>query len=123
MLLIWNPDGWGEMARLIGEQSYISWIFFVMFVAVAGLGLMNLLTAVFVEALMEQTKMHERRVKWQKEQDRTNTLAQVSEAFQEFDADENGTLDSQELAGVIISMHLVSAGLLFEWTGTGDAAG
>ena len=123
MLLIWNPDGWGEMARLIGEQSYISWIFFVMFVAVAGLGLMNLLTAVFVEALMEQTKMHERRVKWQKEQDRTNTLAQVSEAFQEFDADENGTLDSQELTGVIISIHLVSAGLPFEWTGTGDAAG
>ena len=56
------------MARLIGENNATAWIFFVPFVALAGLGLMNLLTAVFVEALMEQTKAHAQKLKWQKEQ-------------------------------------------------------
>ena len=47
-------DSWGDMARTIAEQSHAAWIYFVMFVSFAGLGLMNLLTAVFVEALIEQ---------------------------------------------------------------------
>ena len=49
-------DSWGDMARTIAEQSHAAWIYFVMFVSFAGLGLMNLLTAVFVEALIEQVQ-------------------------------------------------------------------
>ena len=51
-------DSWGDMARTIAEQSHAAWIYFVMFVSFAGLGLMNLLTAVFVEALIEQVLGH-----------------------------------------------------------------
>ena len=51
---IMTLDSWGDIARTLGDESNAAWLYFVLFVSFAGLGLMNLLTAVFVEALIEQ---------------------------------------------------------------------
>ena len=94
-------DSWGEIAMTIGEVRPGVYIFFVVFVAFFTIGLMNLLTAVFVEALLEQTSELDKREKREQAKERTEMLLAISHAFSEFDINGDGIIDEEEMAGVI----------------------
>jgi len=111
---VMTMDSWSDMARVIGVQHEAAWIYFVIFVALAGLGMMNLLTAVFVEALLEQTASHERKTRAMKEANRQEALNLVANAFAAFDEDGNGVLDAEELAKVKEALDTIEARKMFE---------
>merc|ERR1711871_65995 len=49
-------DDWGKVTRPVGEVFPSSWVYWVAFCILGSLGLMNLITAIFIEALLEQTQ-------------------------------------------------------------------
>lgn len=117
LMQVMTLDSWGDMARIIGQQQPAAWVFFISFMLLTGLGMMNLLTAVFVEALLEQTAMHERKAKSTKDTKRKEALTLVAEAFTAFDEDGNGVLDAEELANVNKSLDTAEARKTFETLG------
>jgi len=53
-------DSWTSgIARPVGDIAPLAWLFFLPFVLLCSLGLLNLLTAVFVDSLQEANRMNE----------------------------------------------------------------
>jgi len=117
LLQIMTMDSWGGISSTTGSQYPAARVFFVAFVSLAGLGMMNLLTAVFVEALLLQTAKHEGNVRFKKEANRKEALALVAQAFTTFDEDGNGVLDQAELTKVNESLDTAEARTTFEMLG------
>jgi len=106
-------DSWAEIALTMGEVHGSSYIFFVVLVAFFTIGMMNLLTAVFVEALLEQTKEYERGAKRMQMKERQETLGKLSKALEEFDTDNDGTIDRSELTELFDMLDQPEAQKLF----------
>ncbi len=49
-------DNWAAIVRPIGDRMPIAWVFFLLWIAIAAVGLLNLLTAVFIDALTDLNK-------------------------------------------------------------------
>jgi len=95
---ILTMDGWAStMAWPIGEEHPYSWAFFVGFVLLGSFGLLNLLTGVFIEALMEITRANDIDKAKALAKQRANLITLIASAFKETDEDCGGTLDQDEL--------------------------
>ena len=89
-------DSWASM--IAWEINTVpAWLFFIFFVVLGSFGLLNLLTGVFIESLLEMTRAQNEEEMVKKEQQRKQLISLISSAFQETDIDGGGTLDPSEL--------------------------
>lgn len=92
-------DDWSIITRDISETGSqpLIWVFVIMWLVLAAIALLNLLTAVFIEALTDSTnkgKIEERELLMQL---RKELLLTITDLFHKFDTDDSGTLSMEEL--------------------------
>lgn len=95
-------DSWmSGITRPIGDVYVMAIPFFMIFCFLAALGILNLLTAIFVESLAElsQNNSTERALLAQEEREQMVELVKLT--FCKLDEDRSGTLDGEEVARVI----------------------
>lgn len=97
-------DDWANVMRPIGETMPWSWLYTMTFVAIGSLGLMNLITAVFIEELMTQTRLANRRKEEAGIRDKEEKLALCREAIKDFDNNKDGKLSPVELRQVLTEL-------------------
>jgi len=84
--------------RPIGEARPAAWLFFFTFMLIVTIGLLELLTAVFIESLLEEKKLQDQKTASSKTKLRSDIHKLLSGLFDTFDSDGNATLDLAEMA-------------------------
>ena len=74
-----------------------AWIYFLTFIVVVSIGVMELMTSLFIDSLMEEKKRVEKRHVAEKETRRKEVQLLIRGLFDAFDEDQSMTLDKQEL--------------------------
>lgn len=97
---------WVEPTRAIGEYYQTAWPFFIAFLFFAGIGVLNLFTAIYVDRLQQLTKKQEQDAATEKVKRRNELEMELSEMFEIIDQDSSGTLDQDELKN---ALHLIDA--------------
>jgi len=77
------------------------WLIFLLFGATVSLGLLNLLTAVFIDSLLEENKRADQEKKTQMRQQKGDMIKLLESLFEVFDQDKDKTLDVRELIQVV----------------------
>jgi len=91
-------DSWASgIAWPIGEEQPFAWAFFITFILLGAFGLLNLLTGVFIEALMEITRRNDIDAQEALQRQRRGLIQIVAGAFKQTDEDGGGSLDQDEL--------------------------
>jgi len=99
---IMTLDDWAKITRPIGETLPWAWIFFTAFVLLGSLGLMNLITAVFIEALLEQTGAAAARKAEVKRRRAAKKVLIVEDTIRDFMGDNHGRLlDAPKLTTIL----------------------
>jgi len=88
---------WVEPTRAVGEYYHASWPFFVGFLFFAGIGVLNLFTAIYVDRLQQLTKQQEIADEELKMVRREELELELMDMFEIIDADHSGTVDENEL--------------------------
>lgn len=97
-------DGWyTSIAAPIDEIIPGSFVFFIIFAVICGLGILNLLTAVFIDSIaamqqkgvLQKVKLNERKV--------SLMAALMKEVFERCDTDGTGQLDKKEMQAALAS--------------------
>lgn len=100
MFQVLTLDGWAsEVLIPLAKTCPEAWAFFVPFVLFISFGLLNLLTGVFIEALMSITQRDHEQHLAEQERRLSDLLELVSEAFVECDKDGGNLLDLVEMLG------------------------
>jgi len=94
-------DDWANVMRPVGNSMPWSWLYTMIFVMVGSLGLMNLITAVFIEELMTQTRLANKRKEESTVLEKEQKLAMCREAIKDFDNNKDGKLSPEELRDVL----------------------
>jgi len=98
MFQIMTLDSWAsQIARPVGAVYPGSQIFFMIFVLVGSLGLLNLLTAIFIDSLNTLNKEGAMEELSRKDDNKKLLLAALKQVFEECDADDSGELDKDEM--------------------------
>jgi len=91
-------DSWAsDITWHLSDEQPWAWAFMTFWMLLGSMGLLNLLTGVFIEALMEITKKNDFDALEALQQQRKHLITLVGGAFRQTDMDEGGTLDSSEL--------------------------
>lgn len=108
LLQVMTGDSWASMvARPVLKVQPQMWVFFVLFVAVAMMVLLNLITAVIVDNALEISKEdHEMKLRALKDAEAAARLA-LTKLFVELDEDGSGLLDRDEYNAAIRDPKLV----------------
>jgi len=104
---------WVEPTRAVAEFYPAAWPFFVFFLFFAGIGVLNLFTAIYVDRLQQLTQEDENVRAEQKLARRLELELELSDMFAIMDADDSGTLDEGELKTALD---------LFDTKATGETA-
>jgi len=103
MFQIMTLDSWAStIVRPVGEVYPGSQLFFLVFVLIGSLGLLNLLTAIFIDSLNTLNKEGAIEEEQRKDDNRKLLLAALTQVFQECDEDKSGELDRDEMQ---VAMH------------------
>jgi len=94
-------DDWAPMYRPIASVYPWAWLYMGAFAPIGALGLMNLITAVFIEALMDETRDARRREDELHRATRAAKIAICYETIKSFDLNNDGRLDENEIAAVL----------------------
>ena len=86
-----------SLQRAIGEIYPVAWIFFVIFMVVLSIGMMELMTSLFIESLLEEKRKMEKLQTEEKLFARKKVEDLLAALFSNFDDDDNGELDEDEL--------------------------
>jgi len=97
LIQIMTYDNWAEIVRPIGDIYPAAWIFFLFWLAIAAIGLLNLLTAVFIDALTELSKHSVEKKRKEFMEKRVGVVKWISGLFHRFDTDQSGDLDKSEV--------------------------
>ena len=92
---------WVEPTRAVAEYYPAAWPFFVFFLFFAGIGVLNLFTAIYVDRLQQLTQEDESMRAEQKLSRRRDLEQELSDVFASFDLDDSGTLDEDELKNAL----------------------
>ena len=84
----------------------MGFFFFIFFVILAALGLLNLLTAIFIETLAALSSEHGLAQMNERKALKEKVKTFVEDTFNTYDANKSGTLDSHELE--VASHHVIS---------------
>lgn len=97
LLQICTGDSWASaIARPLLKESPDLWLFFVSYVAVASLVLMNLVTAVIVENAIQMTRDDEEQRLHEMKQQKDKELANLRKIFVTLDRDQSGEITGDE---------------------------
>jgi len=95
-------DSWySSIGRPIGKVYPGAQLFFAAYVLVASFGLMNLLTAIFIDSLNVMNKEGAYEEQQEKEEQKKLLLAAMEQVFTEYDRDKSGELDKKEMADAL----------------------
>jgi len=95
-----GPDS-DSHPRAVTDIYPAAWIFFIAFVIIVALGLLNLLTGVFIQSLMAITEEANIEEKHEMIANKRKILKTIGALFKEFDKDDGGTLDEDELPALL----------------------
>jgi len=89
---IMTLDDWAnDFAKPIGDVYPLAWVFFLFFILVVSLGLLNLLTGVFLKALLDITEENKKAETERLSKAKKELLKVISAVFYEFDEDGGST--------------------------------
>lgn len=98
-------DDWAPLYRPIGDELPLAWIYVLIFAPIGSLGLMNLITGVFIEALMDATRLERNKEEDAIRQQRAVLISSCHQTIREFveacDVDGDGKLGQDEIANVL----------------------
>jgi len=94
-------DDWAPLYRPVAIVFPSAWFYMGFFAPVGALGLMNLITAVFIEALMDETRETRRREDELSRSTRAAKIAICYETIKSFDLNNDGRLDESEISAVL----------------------
>jgi len=98
-------DDWAPLYRPIGDVLPMAWVYMGFFAPIGSLGLMNLITAVFIEALMDETRAQRNKDDDIIRQQRAQMIGECHQTIREFveahDYDEDGLLGEAEINTVL----------------------
>jgi len=97
LLQIMTGDSWASgIARPVMRFQPYVWVFFILYVAVAMLVMLNLVTAVIVENALDISKQDERQKLIDLQQNKKNQIASIKRIFAALDVDGSGAIDESE---------------------------
>jgi len=118
LLQIMTFDSWvSQISRPVGQIRPAAWFFFTPFLMVVSLGMLNLLTAVFIDSLLEENKKRDKKNNEKLKERRTEMIAILEGMFYTFDKDNNGELDNEEVAKLTKFLEHDDSRRLFETAG------
>jgi len=91
-------DSWTSVARPLMAEQVWSIFFFIIFITISNILLMNLITSVIVSQAFENGKKDKAEQLAELEVDREKALREVREMFTDLDEDGNGFLSREEMA-------------------------
>jgi len=97
LIAFYTYDSSMAVQRVIGEVYPWAWIFFLVFMVVVSIGVMELMTSLFIDSLMEEKKRVESKQADEKDRRRKEVQALIKGLFEAFDEDKSETLDKNEL--------------------------
>jgi len=98
LLQIMTLDSWcSSVTRTFLDKFPYTCILTVVFMTIGGLGLMNLLAAVYVDKLIQITSQKQAKEEYQKMLEKQNMAQKLGSLFAKFDDDANGVLTENEL--------------------------
>jgi len=90
-------DNASTIQRAIGNHTPSAWVFFFFFMIIISIGMMELMTSLFIDSLLEEKRKMEMKETREKKIQRTQVEDLMAGLFAQFDADDNGELDKEEL--------------------------
>jgi hypothetical protein len=97
LMQVMTLDAWTDLSRLYWHASPATTVLLIIFMVCAALVLMNLLSAIFVDRLIQLTD-EEKLISEKKKQEKKDEFAKkLRHIFMAFDQDGNGTLTESEL--------------------------
>jgi len=97
LLQFMTGDNWMEASREVGEKQPWVWFFILFWLVVAWIGLLNLLTAIFIDSLTELSKEADSAKKLVIQDKRYALMKFIAESYCRFDVDNDGALDIAEV--------------------------
>jgi len=88
--------------RPIGRVFPWAWLYFLLFMVVVSIGMLELMTSIFIDSLLEEKKVLEKRRLNEKDKHRNEVKELIRGLFDEYDVDKNGQLDPEELKNVML---------------------
>jgi len=108
MMQMITLDSWtSQVARPIAELTssypHLGWtyVFFLLYTLLGAFGILNLLTAVFVNALLEATEKRKKDLAIEQRATKLANISQIHEMFAAVDDDKSGTLQQSEMDDVM----------------------
>mmetsp|Transcript_16003 Transcript_16003/g.37734 ORF Transcript_16003/g.37734 Transcript_16003/m.37734 type:complete len:760 (-) Transcript_16003:18-2297(-) len=100
-MAITNGKAWGEFSDLLARTHPLSEVIFIIYLCLAVMGIMNVVTAVFVESAMRASKSYKDLMLQEKHiRDRIN-VKHMKQIFQSIDTDQNGVITMDELVSFL----------------------
>lgn len=104
MLTLWQlftfDDAMG-VQRAISDVYPAAWIYFIMFLLIVSIGMLELMAALFIDSLMEEKKVLEQKKALEKAQHRKEVEQLITGLFTTFDTSGDGCLTTDELENVV----------------------
>lgn len=95
---IMTLDSWSDdIVRHIGKMQPGMVPFFIAFIAITNLGVLNVIVGIVIESTMRTSKEDASKFKSNKEKQRQKVFSELQEIFETADVDGNGTLSLQEV--------------------------
>merc|ERR1719262_1849263 len=96
MLVVVTAEEWPTYCRRAMKYEPMIWVFFVVFISLTTFGVLNVVTAVIVEATLDQALKNQQDVQKIFDSDRQKALRNIYQVFMTADIDSNGELTRQE---------------------------
>jgi len=97
MFQVLSQDGWTDLSRDIASVKKETYIFFVLWIMFGNMGVLNLLTAVFVDVLLEAKEEMKEQEEKKALASRLKKIGQIGDIFAAMDTDGSGTLSADEM--------------------------
>jgi len=87
--------------RAIADIYPASWLFFILFLVIVSVGILELLTAIFIDSLLEEKRAMEKQQQKMKSQQREEVQRFIAGMYQMFDEGGKGMLGDSEIKAVL----------------------
>jgi len=102
---IMTLDGWmSEIVHPVGDVYPFAWFVFLLWCCIGALGLLNLMTAIFIDSLTALSRKESKKQKGEIHTKRSRALKMVKQLFLDFDVNHDCTLDNEEMEKVLGEM-------------------
>lgn len=102
IMQVMTGDSWvAQIARPMGEQSILAYVFITFIFAVIGIGCLNLIAAIFVDSLLTISKEIKAEEAVKNGETVENALDTIAEVFSLVDRDGSGEVDEQEVSAAV----------------------